>query len=178
MQFVKVELDPGEAVVGEAGAMMYIEDGIQMQTIFGDGSNQQKGFMGALLGAGKRLLTGESLFMTVFQNQAGRRRPRSPRRTPARSCRCTSPRWAAILAQKDLVPVRGQGRRARHRAFTKRFGAGLFGGEGFHPSSARRATAGVRARRAARFEEKTLAPGEALRRGLGCIVADAADGGL
>src|SRR5262249_21769923 len=72
MQFVKIELDPGEAVVGEAGAMMYIEDGIQMQTIFGDGSQQQPGgggFMNALLGAGKRLLIGESLFMTVFQNQ-------------------------------------------------------------------------------------------------------------
>src|SRR5438067_9300560 len=69
MQFVKIELDPGEAVVGEAGAMMYLEDGIAFQTIFGDGSQQQSGFMGALLGAGKRLLTGESLFMTVFQNQ-------------------------------------------------------------------------------------------------------------
>ena len=69
MQFVKIELDPGEAVVGEAGAMMYIEDDIEMETIFGDGSPQQGGFMGALLGAGKRLLTGESLFMTVFQNQ-------------------------------------------------------------------------------------------------------------
>jgi uncharacterized protein (AIM24 family) len=71
MQFVKIELDPGEAVVGEAGAMMYLEDGLQMQTIFGDGSQQaqQGGFMGTLLNAGKRLLTGESLFMTVFSNQ-------------------------------------------------------------------------------------------------------------
>src|SRR5262245_14321349 len=61
LQFVKIELDPGEAVIGEAGAMMYIEDGIQMQTIFGDGSQQQQGgFMNALLGAGKRLLIGES----------------------------------------------------------------------------------------------------------------------
>ena len=69
MQFVKIELDPGEAVVAEAGAMMYIEDGIYMETIFGDGSAQQKGLLGALMGAGRRLLTGESLFMTVFQNQ-------------------------------------------------------------------------------------------------------------
>src|SRR5436190_24154668 len=69
LQFVEVELDPNEATVAEAGGMMFMEDGIGMETIFGDGSQQNKGFMGALLGAGKRLLTGESLFMTVFQNQ-------------------------------------------------------------------------------------------------------------
>ena len=69
MQFVEVELDPQEAVVAEAGGMMYMEDGIEMETIFGDGSQQNSGFLGALMGAGKRLLTGESLFMTVFQNQ-------------------------------------------------------------------------------------------------------------
>src|SRR5437870_1734596 len=71
MQFVEIELDPREAVVAEAGGMMYMQDGIQMETIFGDGSGkQQPGVLGALLGAGKRVLTGESLFMTVFQNQA------------------------------------------------------------------------------------------------------------
>src|SRR6266404_7810698 len=69
MQYVEVELDPMEAAVAEAGGMMYMEDGIEMETIFGDGSQQQSGFMGALMGAGKRLLTGESLFMTVFQNR-------------------------------------------------------------------------------------------------------------
>ena len=70
MQFVEIELDPEEAVVAEAGGMMYMEDGIQMETIFGDGSQGQGGgIMGALLGAGKRLLTGESLFMTVFGNR-------------------------------------------------------------------------------------------------------------
>ncbi|HAV64847.1 MAG TPA: TIGR00266 family protein, partial [Verrucomicrobiales bacterium] len=69
MQFVEVELDPQEAAVAEAGGMMYMDDGIEMETIFGDGSQKSSGFMGALLGAGKRLLTGESLFMTVFQNQ-------------------------------------------------------------------------------------------------------------
>ena len=69
LQFVEVELDPGEAVVAEAGALMYMTAGIQMDTIFGDGSSQQKsGIMGALLGAGKRVLTGESLFMTVFSS--------------------------------------------------------------------------------------------------------------
>ena len=72
LQFVEIELDPGEAVVAEAGGMMYMEDGISMETIFGDGSQQSQsgGFLGALLGAGKRLITGESLFMTVFGNQS------------------------------------------------------------------------------------------------------------
>src|SRR3954462_13022442 len=69
MQFVEVELDPQEAAGAEAGGMMYMDDGIQMETIFGDGSQQNTGFLGALVGAGKRLVTGESLFMTVFQNR-------------------------------------------------------------------------------------------------------------
>ncbi len=69
MQFVEIELDPGESVVAEAGAMMYKDAAIQMETVFGDGSANSgsgSGFMGKLLGAGKRLLTGESLFMTAF----------------------------------------------------------------------------------------------------------------
>src|SRR6266540_2709521 len=74
MQYVEVELDPMEAVVAEAGGMMYMEDGIEMETIFGDGSQQQRGMLGALMGAGKRLLTGESLFMTVFLNRANGKR--------------------------------------------------------------------------------------------------------
>src|SRR4030095_1715042 len=69
MQFVEVELDPMEATVAEAGGMMYMEEGIEMETIFGDGSQQNSGFLGSLMGAGKRLITGESLFMTVFQNR-------------------------------------------------------------------------------------------------------------
>src|SRR5688572_1364123 len=74
MQFVEIELDPNEATVAEAGGMMYMDDGIEMETIFGDGSQQQGGFLGALVGAGKRLLTGESLFMTVFLNRSGQGR--------------------------------------------------------------------------------------------------------
>ena len=70
MQFVEVSLDPGEGAVAEAGAMMYMTSGIQFETIFGDGSQtQSKGVLDALLGAGKRILIGESLFMTVFTNQ-------------------------------------------------------------------------------------------------------------
>ena len=71
MQFVEVELDPGEAAVGEAGSMMYMDAGIQMDTVFGDGSaaSSGSGLFGKLLGAGKRLITGESLFTTVYTNQ-------------------------------------------------------------------------------------------------------------
>lgn len=69
LQFVEVELDPGEAAVGEAGAMMYMQDGVSMDTVFGDGSAQEGGWMGKLFGAGKRLLTGESMFTTVFVNE-------------------------------------------------------------------------------------------------------------
>ena len=75
MQFVEVELDPGEATVAEAGGMMYMDDQIEMETIFGDGSQEKSGVLDSLMGAGKRLLTGESLFMTVFINQGqGKRR--------------------------------------------------------------------------------------------------------
>src|ERR671910_3139478 len=74
MQFVEAELDPSEAMVAEAGGMMYMDDGVEMETIFGDGSPQQGGFLGALVGAGKRLLTGESLFMTVFLNRSGQKK--------------------------------------------------------------------------------------------------------
>src|SRR5690606_1475025 len=67
MQYVEVELDPGETAIAEAGAFMMMDDGIQMETIFGDGRAQQ-GFLGKLMSAGKRLLTGESLFMTTYTN--------------------------------------------------------------------------------------------------------------
>jgi uncharacterized protein (AIM24 family) len=68
MQYVEIELDPNEGVIAEAGSFMMMDDGIKMETIFGDGSEQNKGFLGSILGAGKRILTGESLFMTAFYN--------------------------------------------------------------------------------------------------------------
>jgi uncharacterized protein (AIM24 family) len=87
MQYVEVELDPGEAAVGEAGMMMFMQDGIEMETVFGDGSAAQAGLMGKLMGAGKRLLTGESLFTTVYlpTRRAASGALPSPRRIPARS---------------------------------------------------------------------------------------------
>ena len=69
MQFVEVELDPKETVIAEAGSLMMMDDHIQMETIFGDGSSTQSGMMGKLFSAGKRVLTGESLFMTTFTNE-------------------------------------------------------------------------------------------------------------
>ena len=68
MQYVEIELDPQESVVAESGSFMMMNDGVTMNTIFGDGTNQDKGILGKLFSAGKRLLTGESLFMTVFTN--------------------------------------------------------------------------------------------------------------
>jgi uncharacterized protein (TIGR00266 family) len=132
MQFVEVELDPAEAVVAEAGGMMYMDDGIQMETIFGDGSQQQSGLMGALLGAGKRLLTGESLFMTVFQNRGtGKRKvafgaPYPGKIIPVHLAEI----GGELLAQKDSFLCAAKGVSVGI-AFTKRLGAGFFGGEGF-----------------------------------------------
>ena len=132
LQFVKIELDPGEAVVAEAGGMMYMEDGIEMETIFGDGSQQNSGFLGALMGAGKRLLVGESLFMTVFQNQGqGKKRVAFGAPYPGKIIPVNlSEIGGELLAQKDSFLCAAKGVSVGI-AFTKRFGAGLFGGEGF-----------------------------------------------
>jgi len=132
MQFVEIELDPMEAAVAEAGGMMYMEDGIEMETIFGDGSQQSSGFLGALMGAGKRLLTGESLFMTVFQNRgAGRKRvafgaPYPGKVIPARLAEI----GGELIAQKDAFLCAAKGVSVGI-AFNRKIGAGLFGGEGF-----------------------------------------------
>ncbi len=98
MQFVEIELDPGESCVAEAGAMMFKDSWIDMETIFGDGSHasQTSGFMGKLMGAGKRLLTGESLFTTQFTHKGqGKAASPSRRPIPARSCRCACQSSAA-----------------------------------------------------------------------------------
>ncbi|HTI40192.1 MAG TPA: TIGR00266 family protein [Vicinamibacterales bacterium] len=133
MQFVEVELDPGESAVAEAGAMMYMSGPIGMQTIFGDGSGQQaSGIMGALLGAGRRLLTGESLFMTVFTNQGSGKQHVAfaapyPGKILAMDLRQLG---GTLICQKDsfLCAARGV---SIGIAFQRRLGVGLFGGEGF-----------------------------------------------
>ncbi len=120
MQFVEVELDPNEATVAEAGGMMFMDDGIEMETIFGDGSQQQSGFMGALMGAGKRLLTGESLFMTVFYNRSSRNaRSRLARPIRARSSPSTWRRSAASSSPRRIRFWRRPRRQHRHRVSTE-----------------------------------------------------------
>jgi uncharacterized protein (TIGR00266 family) len=132
MQFVEVELDPMEAVVAEAGGMMFMDDGVQMETIFGDGSQQSSGLLGALMGAGKRLLTGESLFMTVFQNSgSGKRKVAFGAPYPGKIIPMHLQELGGeLLAQKDSFLCAAKGVSVGI-AFTKRLGAGFFGGEGF-----------------------------------------------
>ena len=170
MQFVEIELDPAEAVVAEAGGMMFMDDGIMMETIFGDGSRQNTGFMGALMGAGKRLLTGESLFMTVFQNQGtGKRRVAFGAPYPGKIIPIhLSQLGGELIAQKDSFLCAAKGV-SIGIAFQKRLGAGLFGGEGF---VMQRLTgdgwAFVHA--GGTLYERELAAGETLRVDTGCIV--------
>lgn len=170
MQFVEIELDPNEAVVAEAGGMMFMDDGIAMETIFGDGSRQSTGIMGALLGAGKRLLTGESLFMTVFQNQvAGKKRVAFGAPYPGKIIPIhLSEIGGELIAQKDSFLCAAKGV-SIGIAFQKRLGVGLFGGEGFIMQRLLGdGWAFVHA--GGTLHERTLAPGEILRVDTGCIV--------
>jgi uncharacterized protein (TIGR00266 family) len=132
MQFVEVELDPGESAVAEAGSMMYMKPAIQMETIFGDGTQQRSGMMGALLGAGKRLITGESLFMTVFTNSgAGKQQVAFAAPYPGKILAMDLKQLGGeLICQKDsfLCAARGV---AIGIAFQRKIGVGLFGGEGF-----------------------------------------------
>src|SRR5215470_3444048 len=171
MQYVEVELDPMEAAVAEAGGMMYMDDGIEMETIFGDGSQRTTGFMGALMGAGKRLLTGESLFMTVFQNRAQDKRrvafgaPYPGKIIPVRLQEI----GGELLAQKDAFLCAAKGV-SLGIAFTKRFGAGLFGGEGFILERLQGdGLAFIHA--GGTIYQRDLGPGEVIRVDTGCIVA-------
>jgi uncharacterized protein (TIGR00266 family) len=172
MQFVEVELDPDEAAVAEAGGMMYMEDGITMETIFGDGSGQQKsGLMGTLMGAGKRLLTGESLFMTVFVNKGqGKKRLAFGAPYPGRILPIRLPDVGGeLIAQKDSFLCAAKGV-AIGIAFQKRIGVGLFGGEGFIMQ--RLTGDGLCFIHAGgMLHERVLAAGETLRVDTGCIVA-------
>jgi uncharacterized protein (TIGR00266 family) len=170
LQFVEVELDPEEAVVAEAGGMMYMDDGIAMETIFGDGSQQQKGFLGSLVGAGKRLLTGESLFMTVFYNKgAGKQRVAFGAPYPGKIMPVHLPEVGGeLIVQKDSFLCAAKGVQVGI-AFQKKLGAGLFGGEGF---IMQRLTGDGLAfiHAGGTLYERTLNPGEVLRVDTGCIV--------
>lgn len=171
MQYVEVTLDPGETVIAEAGAMMYMTSGIRMETVFGDPSAEQTGFFGKVLSAGKRMLTGESLFMTTFLN-GGRGRevvafasPYPGKVVPMHLDRL----GGELICQKDSFLCAAKGIQIGI-AFQKRIGAGLFGGEGFIMQ--RLTGDGVALVHAGgTLMERTLGPGESLRLDTGCLVA-------
>ena len=132
MQFVEVELDPGEAAVGEAGSMMFMEAGIVMDTIFGDGSQASSGLWGALVGAGKRLITGANIFTTVYMNQSPVKRRVAfaapfPGKIMAIDLRSVG---GTLITQKQsfLCAARGVSIGVQ---FQQRLGVGFFGGDGF-----------------------------------------------
>lgn len=132
MQFVEIELDPHEGVVAESGSFMMMDDNITMDTIFGDGSGQSKDILGSLFSAGKRLLTGESLFMTVFTNASGQKRkisfasPYPGKIIPVQLTDFNG----EFICQKDAFLCAAKGVSISIE-FSKKIGRGLFGGEGF-----------------------------------------------
>lgn len=177
MQFVEVELDPSEAMVGEAGSLMYMEDGIDMDAVFGDGSNASAGggFFGKVLGAGKRLITGESLFTTVYTNQANIKRkvafaaPYPGKIIPVDLRQVNG----KLICQRDAFLCAARGVQLGI-AFQQKLGVGFFGGEGFVMQKlegdglAFIHSGGTVVRR-------ELAAGETLRVDTGCLVAMTGD---
>ncbi|REJ86771.1 MAG: TIGR00266 family protein [Planctomycetota bacterium] len=132
IQLVEIELDPGESVVAEAGAMNYMEDGITFEARMGDGSEPDQGFFGKVFSAGKRALTGESLFMTHFTNQGvGKRKVAFAAPYPGKILPLDMAKIGGTLTcQKDAFLCAALGTKISI-AFQKKLGAGLFGGEGF-----------------------------------------------
>ncbi len=132
MQFVEIELDPHESVVAESGSFMMMDSGIEMATIFGDGSGQTEGVLGKLFSAGKRLLTGESLFMTVFTNRDfGKKHVSFASPYPGRIVPIDlSNNQGKFICQKDAFLCAAKGVSVGIE-FSKKLGRGLFGGEGF-----------------------------------------------
>lgn len=171
MQFVEIELDPGETIVAEAGAMMYMTSGIRMDTHFGDPSADNQGLLGKVFSAGKRILTGESLFMTTFSNSAtGKERVAFAAPYPGKIIPVDlAQHRGELLCEKNsfLCAARGV---TVGIAFTKRIGAGLFGGEGFILQRLKGdGFAFVHA--GGTICRRELQPGEQLKVDTGCIVA-------
>ncbi|MFN3239770.1 MAG: TIGR00266 family protein [Pseudomonadales bacterium] len=132
IQLVEIELDPDETVIAEAGALAYMQEHIEFETRMGDGADPDEGFVGKLFGAGKRLITGESLFMTHFTNRGeGKRRVAFSAPTPGSVLPINlAAEGGEIICQKDAFLVAARGTKI-DLAFSKRLGAGFFGGEGF-----------------------------------------------
>ena len=173
LQAVIVTLDPDEAVIAEAGAMMYMQDGIRMATTLDTGSGAATGLFGKLLGAGKRMLAGESFFITYFANEARQRRDvafAAP--YPGKIQPIDLRDWGGtIIAQKDAFLCGARGLDVTI-AFNRRIGAGFFGGEGFIMQ--RISGDGLAFLHASgTLHTMQLAAGEVLRVDTGCIVAHA-----
>jgi len=172
MQYVEVELDPNETAIAEPGSFMMMDEGIQMQTIFGDGSNQQgSGILGKLFSAGKRLLTGESLFMTAYTNTVqGKKRVSFASPYPGKIIPLDLSRLGnRIVCQKDSFLCAAKGVSVGIE-FQRKLGTGLFGGEGFIMQKLEGdGMAFVHA--GGHVLEKDLQPGELLKVDTGCIVA-------
>src|ERR1700741_2452231 len=172
LQFVEIELDPNETAIAESGAMMMMEDGITMQTIFGDGSSQQPtGFFGKLVSAGKRVLTGESLFMTAFTNSgSGKKKvsfaaPYTGKIIPMDLQQL----GGTIIAQKDAFLCAAKGVSVGIH-FQRKLGVGIFGGEGFIMEKIE--GDGMAFLHAGGYVvERELQAGETLRIDTGCVVA-------
>jgi uncharacterized protein (TIGR00266 family) len=172
LQFVEIELDPGESAVAEAGAMVWKDASVGMTTVFGDGSGQQGGgFMGALLGAGKRLVTGESLFTTVFtHNGSGKARVAFAAPVPGAIVPLKLDQiGGTLICQKDAFLCAAKGV-SMGIAFQKRIMTGLFGGEGFIMQKLD-GDGWVFVQFGGMIVERELAPGEELHVDTGCVAA-------
>lgn len=172
LQFVEIELDPNESAIAESGAMMMMDDGIQMETMFGDGSeNAPTGFFGKLLSAGKRVLTGESLFMTVFSN-AGQGKKKVSFAAPYTGKIIPmdlQQLGGTIIAQKDAFLCAAKGVSIGIH-FQRKLGVGIFGGEGFIMEKIE--GDGMAFLHAGGYiVERELRAGEILKIDTGCVVA-------
>jgi uncharacterized protein (TIGR00266 family) len=171
MQCVEIELDPMETAVAESGAFMMMEDGIEMQTIFGDGTGQDRGILGKLLSAGKRVLTGESLFMTAFTNTGnGKKRVSFAAPYSGKIIALDLMRLGGkMICQKDSFLCAAKGVSVGIE-FQRKLGTGLFGGEGFIMQKLEGdGLAFVHS--GGYVMEKELLPGEMIKIDTGCIVA-------
>ena len=170
MQFVEIELDPQEGVVAEAGTFMMMDDHIKMNTIFGDGSNQEKGILGKIFSAGKRILTGESLFMTVFTNDGiGKKQVSFASPYPGKIIPIDLNEFGGkFICQKDAFLCAAKGVSIGIE-FSKKLGRGLFGGEGFIMQKMEGDGLGF-IHAGGTMAKKILKQGEVLKVDTGCIV--------
>jgi uncharacterized protein (TIGR00266 family) len=171
MQYVEVTLDPGEMVIAEAGTLMYMTAGIKMETVLGDPSQKESGFFGKLAAAGKRLVTGESLFVTTFTNTSrGREHAAFASPYPGKILPMHLDQLGGeLICQKDSFVCAARGIQIGI-AFQKKFGVGLFGGEGFIMQ--RLTGDGIALIHAGgTMMKRTLTAGETLRLDTGCLVA-------